>query len=198
MKKQKSVKRNVIEWSILILVPLLLYLTGLHTSVLGAIQRMVISSGIRNAESQFADADLGEASYNFTLENFDGSVLRGEELKGKTVFLNLWASWCPPCRAEMPNIEGLYNNINDNNIVFIFLSFDDDLKKSKEYISSFDFNDDAYFLRTSLPSAYASNTIPTTFVISPDGRIKLKEAGMAYYNTDDFISELTSLSGQPK
>ncbi len=186
MKNNKSLKRNLIEWGVILGVAAFLYLTGLYTEVIGGVQRIVLSTGLLKPDILSKDEQF-DADYNFILESFDNREFYFGELRGKTVFLNLWASWCPPCRAEMPTIQDLYNEVKkDTNVVFILISLDDDTSKAKQFVKDKNFNLPFYFLVGGLPSTYSTNTIPTTFVISPEGKIISKESGMAKYDSDNF------------
>ncbi len=170
-----------------------LYLTGLHTPVLGALQGLVLKTGIM--QPNISDDDYGKASYHFELTDVYGQDISFEEFKGKTIFINFWATWCPPCVAEMPDINDLYNELKGNeNIVFVMISFDRDFEKAKNFVEKKEFDLPIYKLRTNLPKVYESSSIPTTYVISPDGRIVVSNQGMAKYNTQKFRQFLTDLS----
>jgi len=186
MKKSKSLKRNLIEWGIILGVAAFLYLTGLYTEVIGGVQKVVLSTGLMKPNILSTDEQF-EADYNFILKSFDGNESYFGELRGKTIFLNLWASWCPPCRAEMPTIQNLYNEVKkDTNIVFVLISLDDDKSNAIQFVKNKKFNLPFYFLVDGIPSSFSTNTIPTTFVISPEGKIISKEIGMAKYDSDNF------------
>ena len=103
MAKSK-IKKEVKEWGIFAIILLTLYFTGLHTDV---------AAGIANPDTDPIE-DKEKAAYDFTLTAVDGSTLDFETLKGKVVFINMWATWCAPCIAEMPSIQELYNTYKDN------------------------------------------------------------------------------------
>ena len=193
MGKKKSLKREAIEWVIFIGIITTLYVTGLHTPVLGALQGLVLKTGIM--QPSIADEDYGKASYNFKLTDTYGQEIAFDDFKGKTVFLNFWATWCPPCVAEMPDINELYNDLKDDqNIVFVMISFDKDFEKAKSFVDKKEFDLPIYQLNSNLPKVYESSSIPTTYVISPEGRIVVSKKGMAKYNTKKFKDFLTNLT----
>ena len=186
MSKNKTIKRNLIEWGIILSVAAFLYVTGLYTDVIGGVQRIVLSTGLMKPEVLPKDEQL-DADYNFILNSFEGKEFYFGELRGKTILLNLWASWCPPCRAEMPTIQNLYNEVKkDTNIVFVLVSLDDNKLKALQFVKDKEFNMPFYFLEDRIPSIFSTNTIPTTFVISPNGKIISKETGMAKYDSNSF------------
>ncbi len=185
----KKNRREIIEWSILIIVVGTLYLTGLHTQVLGSIQRVMLFTGIITPDLNDARTP---ASYNFILEDFNGNKIPFSKFQEEKVFLNFWATWCPPCIAEMPDIHDLYEKIGDQTS-FVMISMDKDREKAKEFIRKKEFNFPVYFLASGLPSVYDPHSIPTTYVISPDGEIVVTRHGMAKYDTDKFIKFLKDL-----
>ncbi len=100
-----------------------------------------LSTGIFQARIQ--DDRTGEepvaASFSYT--NAKGETVNTASLQGKVVFINFWASWCPPCRAEMPSLNGLYNDMkNDERFVFLFMNEDDDKAAAYAYLKSNDFS----------------------------------------------------------
>ena len=74
-------------------------------------------------------------NYNFKVKDLDGNVIDFKTFKGKTIFLNVWATWCGPCRIEMPSIQKLYDKVNRDEIVFIMLAVDD--RKSFDKVVNF-------------------------------------------------------------
>jgi thiol-disulfide isomerase/thioredoxin len=190
-KQKKSFKRNIMEWGIIIFVMAFLYYTGLYSEVIGGIQRVVLLTGIMQPDINIPVNKQQNADYNLDLISFNNAELSLEELKGKVIFLNFWASWCPPCRAEMPTIQSLYNKMkNRKDLVFVMVSLDNDSSKAKVFIKSSNFDFPVYFLNGYFPKIYDSGTIPSTYVISKDGKIVAKEVGMADYNTSKFIDFL--------
>jgi thiol-disulfide isomerase/thioredoxin len=115
-----------------------------------------------------------------------------EEFKGKTIFLNFWATWCPPCIAEMPNIQALYESVHSDSIEFVMVSLDEDHQKARDYLNRKEYNFPVYFLNGRKPGTYSSSVVPTTYVISPDGKIVTERRGMANYNTSGFKDFLRS------
>jgi thiol-disulfide isomerase/thioredoxin len=191
-RKKPSLKRQLIEWGIIIAIGAFLYLTGLHVQVIGTIQGLVLKTGLIKPKISNEDP-ISKVDYNFRLVDQEGNILEGEDLKGKTVFLNLWATWCPPCIAEMPDINRLYNEVVSDNIVFIMISLDDDFNKAKAFIQKKEYDFNIYQFVSTPPAALYSEIIPTSFVLSPDGNIVVRKEGMAKYNSTSFKEFLKSL-----
>lgn len=191
MKKKKSIKREIIEWAIFLGVIGFLFGTGLHTPVFGFIQGLILKTGVMQPS---LDVDKKvKADYNFVLINENGQRNEFQEHQGKVVFMNFWATWCPPCIAEMPDIHKLYEEMNTRNIEFILISLDDDFQKAKDFVKRKGFDFPIYKLASPLPSVYENSAIPTTYVISPQGEIVVSKSGMAKYNTKKFKQFLEEL-----
>lgn len=181
----KKIKKEVIEWTLIITVFGTLYLTGWHTEVIGQIQRMVVATGLMQAEV-IDENERMSADYNFQLIDQSGERISFEKMKGKTVFLNFWATWCPPCIAEMPDIHDLYEKMSeDSSIEFVLVSLDDDFSKAKDFISRKNYQFPIYSLATQRPSVFQNNVVPTTYIISKEGQIVAQRSGMAKYDTEE-------------
>ena len=172
-----------------------LKVTGLIGAASYAYQWTMIQTGV-------ADVDLGTEedaaafSYDFTIKDLEGNRIPFDSFKGKVVFLNLWATWCGPCRAEMPGIQALYNKVDKEKVVFVMLSLDKDSDQEKvvSYLKNKSFTFEAYLPSGYLPEVLQVPSIPTTFVISPEGKVVKKEVGAMQYDTPDFLQFLEKLS----
>ena len=191
----KKVKKEIRDWAIFAGVLLTLYLTGLHTDVAAFAQRMVLATGIANPETE-VKKEKTKAVYDFTLNQLDGETLDFEELKGKVVFINFWATWCAPCVAEMPSINSLYKIYKDNpEVVFIMINVENKEEKVRKFIKKKKFSFPIYLPNASqIPRVYESKGIPTTFVIDKDGYIAYKKVGMANYDADSFVKFIARLT----
>lgn len=175
-----------------------LQVTGQLSNVIGFGQRAVLSTGVLNA----GDKREPEVAFDFNFEAFtpDGKPLDKDALKGKVVFLNLWATWCGPCRAEMPTIEQLYHETKDQNVAFVILSFDQGAtadKKVRDYIAKSNYTFPVYILKGRPTTQLGSvRSIPTTYVISKNGMIARTEIGMTNFNTDRFKKFLQKLASE--
>ncbi|MBX2844399.1 MAG: TlpA family protein disulfide reductase [Flammeovirgaceae bacterium] len=196
IKKEKSTKREIIELGIIIGIFAFIFLTGLQTEVAGFLQRAVLQTGIHNSHDEIPNDEQDNADYNFKLIGLDGSYLELEDLKGKVIFMNFWATWCPPCIAEIPNIQELYDNTRNENIVFLMVSTDKNEAKIRKFIEKKGYTIPIYRPASVRPEVFSSNSIPTTFVISPEGKIAYKNIGIANYNTDSFKELLGNLNNK--
>jgi len=193
--RKASVRRTIIEWGVILGVIGLLYITGLHTQVLGTMQRGLLATGLIKPNIPAETENLPEASREFYFADVNGSVSSLNEFEGKAVFMNIWATWCPPCIAEMPSIQALYDDVKDNpNIAFVLVSMDEDFEKAKDFMEKREYDLPIYHYRTKAPGTYQSTVIPTTYVISADGKLALEKRGLAKYDSEEFKDFLQSLA----
>jgi len=183
MKKKKSLKRELIEWAVFLGVVAVLFFAGWYREVAGTIQRVILQTGVFKPEFHDAAGSAPEASYEFTLLDANGKLTPFSEFKGKPVFINLWATWCPPCIAEMPDIQKLYEDESTGDVAFVMISLDDEWEKAKKFVEKKRYSFPIYRLASPLPEVYNSRSIPATYVISRQGKIVMSRQGMAdYYN----------------
>jgi cytochrome c biogenesis protein CcmG, thiol:disulfide interchange protein DsbE len=121
---------------------------------------------------------LAKPAAPFTVTLFDGRKVTLDELRGKAVFLNFWASWCPPCRAEARDLEAAWQKVKDKNMVFIGVALQDTDTNSLEFLKEFDVTypngkDDSGKIAVD----YGTWGIPESFFIDPQGRITYKHVG---------------------
>jgi thiol-disulfide isomerase/thioredoxin len=119
----------------------------------------------------------------FTMVDVNGNLVNLESLKGKKLFVNLWASWCPPCRREMPSIERLYQTVDTSKVAFVLLSLDDQFEKGKRYMASKKFELPLYYPAKNLPVLFSVEGIPATFIFNEQGELIKRVDGSDDYNT---------------
>jgi peroxiredoxin len=135
------------------------------------------------------------AKLDFTLKDMNGRDVRLADFKGKVILLDFWATWCGPCKTEIPGFVDLHNRYGKDGLVVIGVSVDDTLDKLKPFVSQFKMN---YTVLQGLnrddfvEEAYGPMLgIPTTFIIGRDGKICAKHIGMA--SKEAFEQEIKSL-----
>jgi cytochrome c biogenesis protein CcmG/thiol:disulfide interchange protein DsbE len=114
----------------------------------------------------------------FTVTLFDGKKLTSDDLRGKAVFLNFWASWCPPCRAEARDLEAAWQKVKDKNMVFIGVALQDTDQNSLEFLKEFNVTyPNGKDESGKIGVDYGTWGIPESFFIDPQGRITYKHVG---------------------
>lgn len=123
---------------------------------------------------------LGKEELQWSLVTLDGRRVTLGDYRRKVVFINFWATWCPPCRAEMPGIEKLYKEYGDR-VVFLMIAGDTP-QKVKAYIGSNGYTFPVLIQSSAAPPALRSRSIPTTFIIDREGNIVLRHKGASKWN----------------
>ena len=131
----------------------------------------------------------GDKAPDFTLPDLDGKVVRLDDQRGKVVFLNIWATWCPPCVDEMPSMEKLYQQLKGEDFEILAVSIDKNGTESvlpfmKKHNLSFTALIDS---KESLKYKYQTTGIPETFIIDRNGIIVEKVIGPRNWASPDVI-----------
>ncbi|MDN4492264.1 peroxiredoxin family protein [Ureibacillus aquaedulcis] len=129
--------------------------------------------------------EKGQVAPNFTLQTLTGETFTLSELKGKKVILNFWASWCPPCKKEMPHLQKYYEeNAQDDNAVIVGVNIThaersvDQIKTVQQFVDSFDLTFPIPLMEEEgVDKLYQIITIPSTFMIDTEGRIQRQIVG---------------------
>ncbi|WP_194774512.1 TlpA family protein disulfide reductase [Pararhodonellum marinum] len=184
-------KKEIKSWGIWLAALALLYFTGWMTPIMGGLQNLVLSTGLIKPNLTLVDKSQLDFDYTGQFLTINDQTLNLEQYRGKTVFINLWATWCPPCLAEMPHISELYKKVKDQkDLEFLMIALDKDFEKSKSYIEKKGFTFPVVHAAYGLNASLQSESIPTTLVVSPSGKIIFYQEGMSNFNTEAFIEFL--------
>ena len=122
--------------------------------------------------------NVGEIAPDFTLTDLDGNELSLSDFRGKAVFINFWATWCPPCRAEMPEIESVYQDYKDKGVVVIGVDILETEELVREFVQRGGYTWTFVIDQTGEVSArYNIQAIPTSFFIDREGVIQAINIG---------------------
>lgn len=131
---------------------------------------------------------------SFLLKDAKGNEINLDEYKGKTVVLNFWASWCPPCIAEMPSIQSFYQNMNSEKVELILVALDRDFNKSKAFMEKNGYDMPYYQPAAELPREFNVRGIPITYIIGPQGEIAITHSGMTDFISSEFMESIEKLN----
>jgi thiol-disulfide isomerase/thioredoxin len=186
-QKVKRIIAPMKQWAFFIVLLIVLRYTGILSGISVFTQSALMKTGMMDINPKDNPADKA-FDYDFTIRDLEGKEVNMSDFKGKVIFLNLWATWCGPCRSEMPSIQELYNKVDHDKVAFVMLSLDTDQNAPKinRYIEQYSFSFPVYRPGSPVPNQLRVSTIPTTFVVGPDGRIKMKKTGAANYATEEF------------
>jgi len=117
---------------------------------------------------------------DFTLKNQHGEKISLSDYRGKVVILNFWATWCPPCKAEVPGFVEMYNEHKDDGLVILGVSLDRDGWRSvAPFIRNHEVSYPVVIGNRDVAEAYGNiQSIPTTFVLDKQGKIQRKYVGL--------------------
>ncbi|WCO02774.1 TlpA family protein disulfide reductase [Psychroserpens ponticola] len=133
------------------------------------------------------------SSYDWELRGISETNFDFNSAKEKVVVINFWATWCPPCIAEMPSMEELYQNYKDNeDVVFLFVS-NEEVSVIEKFMSKKEYSFNVYQSVTEHPKEFNVSSIPRTFVISKTGEIVIDKTGPADWNSDAVTNTIDEL-----
>ena len=190
----KGISTFIKEGGWLILLAGILYLGGWHTEVIGFLQRGILYTGLFNPDAAESQTQPLPDVQSLLLYDEQGNTLHGSQLSGELVLLNVWATWCPPCIAEMPGLHRLYQDLGAGEVRFLMVTVDKDFEKAIAFRDKKGYSFPIYRLGH-LPAELQSRSIPATYVIDPDGRLRFRHEGMAEYDTAEFRKMLQQWQG---
>lgn len=120
--------------------------------------------------------------WNWKLLNEEGQVIDFNAYRGKKILLNFWATWCPPCIAEMPSLQELHNDYKDE-VVFLFVTQDEE-EALQKFLQKGGYDLPIYRPYSNPPELLRSNSLPTTFLINEQGEILIRKVGAADWNSE--------------
>lgn len=177
--KKKKTFSIITDFLFVILIALLI-IPGTRKEVSSFFIRMVsMPPSELSSEDQFIVSD---ASYNWQFYDMQGKKVSLSTLDDKPVFLNFWATWCPPCIGELPGIADLYADYSDK-IHFLLVS-NEHPDKIHAFAGKHGYEKLPFYIYTNTPADFASESIPATFLISKDGRVVISKKGAARWNSD--------------
>jgi peroxiredoxin len=155
---------------------------------------------------RFAPVESGTTAPAFTARALDGRQVSLEDFKGKVVVLNVWATWCGPCRVEMPALERLYQQLGSKGVVVLAVSID--VAKGKTDGFGNPGGDVAEFVKKlnltfpigldpeqKVKQLYGITGLPTTYIIGRDGKVVEKKLGPARWDEPPYVDRIRALAG---
>ncbi len=135
---------------------------------------------------------------DFSLKTIDNTTVKLSDYRGKVVFLNFWATWCPPCRMELPSMEKLYENLKTQPFVILAVNVDEsDPANVKNFVNSMNLTFPVLVDDGSVSKLYNVNAIPTTFIIRKDGTIDAIVNGARPWDDPSYIDAFDKLIAAP-
>lgn len=174
-------KSNLAKAGDIIFVLLLVMMISADGRIL--LQRAILVTGIFSNVDINEDQVVSHENWMWTIVDEYGVPHRLSEFKGKTVFMNFWATWCPPCIAEMPYILELAEEAPDD-VVFLLVTSEKP-ERVEPFLKSKDWTVPVFYLSYYPATELAFKSLPTTFIINPEGKVIHKSEGMKQWNGKD-------------
>jgi len=185
----KFIKKNIFNTLFIAVLLLIVFVPDAKAFFLKGLMEI----GFYSPEVKATKIEVGNLS-GIKFKNVKGELVDLGELRGKVIFLNFWATWCPPCIAEMPSINKLYTHFKDDpNVIFIFADADGDLVKSGKFMTNRKFDMPVYKVESEIPEQIFSGALPTTVIFDKQGRISFMHEGIANYSNKKFVDFLNKL-----
>ena len=169
-----------------------------------ALRRRLIAAALAALAAAFAPASWAAetltpvegapAAPDFNLPDMDGDALRLSDLRGKVVIVNFWATWCPPCREEMPSMQRAWEQIRAEGILMLGINVGEDedtiFQFTADYPVDFPLLLDA---DSSVTGRWPVRGLPTTFVVDPAGRLVYQAIGSREWDDPDLLAKVRAL-----
>lgn len=136
-------------------------------------------------------AVVDEVDYSWNLTDIEGKTVDFKVYEGKVVVLNFWATWCPPCVAEMPSFQKLYDDYGEG-VDFLFVTNEGHRKVSK-FMEKKGYRFPMYFSYGKPPDGLVSSSIPATYILNRSGNIVVSKIGAANWNSQSVRNLLDTL-----
>lgn len=129
--------------------------------------------------------------YDWELVDLEGNRKNFAHSEGKVTIINFWATWCPPCIAEMPSFQSLYDDY-EGKVDFYFISSEKN-EVLENFMSKKAYDFPVFQPASKIPEKLLNNSLPTTYVISKNGEIVIEKEGAADWNSEEFRNSLEGL-----
>ena len=161
---------------------------GLRKSLLGAFLLIFTATGLA------ASGLTGQEAPDFALKSSDGQNRRLSEYRGDVVMINFWATWCGPCRQEMPLLDDLYARYQRVGFNLLGVNIDDDSRRAMQMIEELGVNFPVLFDETKEVSRlYQVEAMPVTVLVDREGRVRHVHHGYKPGYEDKYLTEIRSL-----
>jgi thiol-disulfide isomerase/thioredoxin len=168
---------DVFFWLLLVL----LVLPGPRKAISTTVNRIMLLARNPSVQDTGTQVSLSDKDYQWILRDERGAAVPMDRFRGEVVFLNFWATWCPPCVAELPEIQKAYDRYGDR-MAFVLVTGQDPAAV-RTFFNKHGYNLPVYYQAGPVPEVYAHNSIPTTFIISGGGKIVLRKTGAVNWDS---------------
>lgn len=149
---------------------------------------------------QSMGADLPEKPFRYEdveFRDLEGKVVKLSDYEGKVIMLNLWATWCPPCRAEMPSMDRLYEKYKKSNFIILAVSIGEDKKTVSSFLKQSPHQFPVFLdHKNEVSRTYSTGSIPTTYLINKKGELIARFVGGRQWDSAQAYEMVEILTNQ--
>jgi cytochrome c biogenesis protein CcmG/thiol:disulfide interchange protein DsbE len=139
----------------------------------------------------------GEAAPSFSFEDRFGQRLLLSDFRGKVVLINFWATWCVPCRDEMPSMDSLRRQMDPSRFAIVALSVDDSWDVVNQFMTQSDFTVPVYSdFDRKISTLYGTSKFPETYIVDKKGKVAKKVIGPTDWTAPDMVTYLRELTAE--
>ena len=178
---------DILFWLLIIL----FLVPGPRKVIVTNLNRVVLNIKVPRMIDEEKQEVLTDLDYNWTLAWAENEPYYFSDLRNNVVILNFWATWCPPCVAEMPELQALHQKYGDR-VAFVLVT-NEKPDVVKAFMEKNEYVMPVFYLASEVPAILSFNAFPTTYIISKDGHVVSKKTGAANWNskaTEKILEEL--------
>lgn len=175
-KKRKIKPTDILFWALIVL----LIIPQTRSFFLGGISKIrtaIFTPGLKASDGPILDA----TTWQWSLTELNGEQVQLADFQNEVILVNSWATWCPPCRAEMPSLQKLFEGYGDK--IAMILVTQEEPGVVKEYIGKKSYTFPVYLSSSAYPQAFSSRSIPTTYLVNRDGQVVYQRSGAFDWNS---------------
>ncbi len=191
--KKRSVFQKAIDIAFWLLL-LLLIIPGPRKAIVTGVNKVMLHIRQPSVAGEKNQVELDRSDYAWKYRDSEGLTRSFADHQGSVVFLNFWATWCPPCIAEMPEIQEIYEQYGDR-VTFLLLT-NQSPSEVEPFMKRHGYDLPVSYTQGGVPDVFRSRSIPTTYILSKDGRIVRKITGAADWNSRSSRSMFDQLLDQ--
>ena len=190
MNKKVFSKKGLVNILFILAILVLLFVPSAKAFVLQGLMKIGLFKPDTNEITIKKPADLSGIKF----KDSTGNIVDLGNLKGKVVFVNFWATWCPPCLAEMPAVNKLYELYKGHkDVVFLLVDADGDFAVSQQFMDKKNYDLPVYAVASAIPEKIFKGSLPTTVVFDKKGRLSYHGEGAANYADQKFVDFIEQL-----
>ncbi len=168
---------DVIFWLLLIM----LIIPGPRKVISTAVNKVALNIKTPGIQADEKQAVLTDPDYNWVLAWSPNEPFYFSQVRDQVVFLNFWATWCPPCVAELPEIQKIYEKYGKK-VTFLLVT-NEDPAIVEAFMEKHGYQLPVLYMGTTPPGVFAHRALPTSFIISKDGRVVTKKTGAVNWDS---------------